>query len=125
MPSRTAASNRQRSAAQHNLARRVVIRQIADALGRRLSRNLLGNINFRAEQGRHRAFTDRHGSLHRFTPQPQQPGRITEIKSADGGERRILPKRMACDIISKLIDGLPASLSSTRSVAILTAINAG
>ena len=112
-------------AGDDDLRRRHCRWRLADLAVRRLAGDLDRGLEFESEERRHRALPDRHGALHGIAANAQQPRRVGELQAAGGGERRIFAERMAGDE-GRVFDEIePASASSTRMAARLTAISAG
>ena len=86
-------------AGDHDLSRRIVVGDDADAAGRRgaFLRQLFGLFDFGAEQRAHAALADRHGALHRLAARFQQPRRVGEREGAGGAERGVFAERMTGD----------------------------
>ncbi len=82
-------------AADHDLAGRVVIGDIADADPARLRGDLLDAAELEAQNRGHRTRADRHRRLHRAAAHAQQARCVADVEAAGRGQGRVLAERMA------------------------------
>src|SRR3954471_14700148 len=92
------AVDRRLVAADHDLARGVVIGGAAYLALRGGGGDLARGVELEAEERRHRPRPNRHGELHGLAAPLQETCRVADSEGARRRERRVLAERMAGDI---------------------------